>query len=189
MPAAWLGFRWAQNELGANPVGEALNASGELALKSLLLCLACTPLRVFAGLTWPMKARKHLGLLAAAYAGMHAFLYVGVDHYGEWSSLIGDMLENPFIIVGSVAATLLVPLTVTSFQAMRRRLKPRTWVRLHQLVYVIGVLAIVHFVMRAKKDATEAWLHGAVLAVLLGLRVVDSFLRRSRRSRAGLPTD
>ena len=184
MPAAWLGFRWAQNELGANPVGEALNASGELALKSLLLCLACTPLRVFAGSTWPMKARKHLGLLAAAYAGMHAFLYVGVDHYGEWSSLIGDMLENPFIIVGSVAATLLVPLTVTSFQAMRRRLKPRTWVRLHQLVYVIGVLAIVHFVMRAKKDATEAWLHGAVLAVLLGLRVVDSFLRRSRRSRA-----
>lgn len=184
-PAAWYALRWARNDFGANPVAEMLNATGELAIKTLLLCLACTPLRLLLGWTSPMRMRKHLGLLCAFYATMHFSLYIGVDRYGEWATLVDDVLGRPFILVGALALALLVPLVVTSFQKVRRTMKPRTWVRLHQLVYVVGGLAVLHFVMRAKKDMTVALLHGAVFAFLMGVRIVDAWRKRVRR-RVGL---
>jgi methionine sulfoxide reductase heme-binding subunit len=177
-PGAWLAGRFAADDLGANPVSEVLDASGELAIKCLLVCLACTPLRIVFGMRWVMPARKHLGLLAATYAFIHAALYIGVDRFGEWGTLWSDILERPFILVGAVAASMLVPLTITSFGRVRRRMKPRSWVRLHKLVFAVGVLAVVHYVLRAKKDATTALLHGAVLALLLGVRVYDALRTR-----------
>ena len=181
-PGAWHAARWAQNDFGANPIAEMLNATGELAIKTLLLCLACTPLRLLFGWTSPMRMRKHLGLLCALYATVHFSLYIGVDRYGEWATLLDDISGRPFVIVGALALTLLMPLVVTSFNKVRRRLKPRAWVRLHKLVYVVGGLAVLHFVMRSKKDLTVALLHGAVFALLMGVRVVDAWRKRLRRS-------
>jgi methionine sulfoxide reductase heme-binding subunit len=177
LPGAWLGWRFVSDDLGANPVAEVLDASGELALKTLLLCLACTPLRIVFGMRWIMPARKHLGLLAATYAFMHAALYVGVDRFGEWATLWSDVLDRPFILVGALAASMLVPLTITSIGRVRRRMKPRSWVRLHKLVFAIAVLAVVHYVMRAKKDVTTAIAHGAVLGVLLAVRGYAALVR------------
>jgi sulfoxide reductase heme-binding subunit YedZ len=182
VPGAWLAWRFVSDDLGANPLAEVLNASGELAIKSLLLCLACTPLRIVFGMRWVMPARKHLGLLAAIYAFAHAALYVFVDRYGEWATLWADVLDRPFILVGAVAATLLVPLSVTSFARVRRRMHPRAWVRLHKLVFAVGVLAVVHYVLRAKKDVSTALAHGAVLALLLLVRAYEAL-------RPRLPTD
>ncbi|NUP11586.1 MAG: sulfoxide reductase heme-binding subunit YedZ [Polyangiaceae bacterium] len=180
MPAAMLALRGFTGDLGANPVAEALNACGELAIKVLLLCLACTPLRIVFGWTWQMRARKHLGLLAFTYASLHFGIYVGLDKVGALSSILADIVERPFIIVGLTAFLLLVPLAVTSTKSAIKKLGGKRWNRLHQLVYVVAVLAMVHFVMRAKKDTTEAYAHGAVLALLLGVRVVDRVRRRSR---------
>jgi sulfoxide reductase heme-binding subunit YedZ len=182
VPGAWLGWRFVRDDLGANPVAEVLNASGELAIKCLLLCLACTPLRIVFGMRWIMPARKHLGLLAAAYAFTHATLYVVVDRYGEWGTLWTDVLDRPFILVGALAASMFVPLTITSFGRVRRRMKPRTWVRLHKLVFAVGVLAVVHYVLRAKKDVSTAVAHGAVLAALLLVRAYDALRGRAPRA-------
>ncbi len=181
-PGAWYAARWAQNDFGANPVAEMLNALGELAIKTLLLCLACTPLRIIFGWTKPMRMRKHFGLLAAAYATAHFALYIGVDRYGEWATLLQDVLSRPFVIVGALAFALLMPLVVTSFNQVRRRIKPRSWVRLHKLVYVVGGLAVLHFVMRSKKDLTVALLHGAAFGILMAVRVWDLWRKRVRRS-------
>ncbi len=181
MPFVLLVVRAWRDDLGANPVAEVLNACGELALKLLLLCLACTPLRILTGSPWPMRARKHLGLLAFTYATLHLGVYLGLDKLGDLGSVVGDVLERPFIAIGLAAFLLLVPLAATSSKAAIKKLGGRRWTKLHKLVYVVAVLAIVHFVMRAKKDVTEALLHGAVLAALLWVRVMDWMKRRANR--------
>lgn len=181
-PAVMLGWRGFTGTLGANPVTDALNACGELAIKVLLLSLACTPLRIVFGATWPLRIRKHLGLLAFAYATLHLGVYVGLDRAGALGAILKDFTERPFIIVGLLAFLLLVPLAATSWKGAVKKLGGRRWNRLHQLVYVIAVLAVVHFIMRAKKDITEPLLHGGVLVVLLGVRVYDWVGKRARRA-------
>ncbi|NUO53528.1 MAG: sulfoxide reductase heme-binding subunit YedZ [Polyangiaceae bacterium] len=180
-PFTWLAVRGLRGDLGANPVAEVLNACGELALKLLLLCLACTPLRILTGSSWPMKARKHLGLLAFTYASLHFGVYLGLDKLGDLGSVVSDVLERPFIIVGLSALLLLIPLAATSNKWAIKRLGGRRWNRLHKLVYLVAILGVVHFIMRAKKDVTEAAMHGVVLGVLLGVRVTDALKRRANR--------
>ncbi len=183
LPGASLLVRGLTGDLGPNPVSEALNACGELAIKLLLLTLACTPARIVFGWAWPLRVRKHLGLLAFAYAVAHFFVYVGLDRAGALGTIVADISERPFIIVGLAALALLVPLAATSSKRAIQRLGGRRWNRLHQLVYVIAILAVVHFFMRAKKDTTEALAHGGVLLVLLAVRGVDTLKRRARGRR------
>jgi sulfoxide reductase heme-binding subunit YedZ len=130
-----------------------------------------------------MRARKHLGLLAFTYAMAHFSVYLGLDRLGDLASVPADVAERPFILVGFLALCLLVPLAITSSVKMVKRLGARRWNRLHSAIYVIGILAVVHFVMRAKKDVTEAAIHGAILAVLLGVRVFDKVRRAVRTAQ------
>ncbi len=183
-PGALLLHRALTGGLGANPIAEALDACGELAIKLLLLCLACTPLRIVFGWTVQMRARKHLGLLAFGYALAHFGVYLGLDRLGDLRSVPSDLVERPFILIGFAALVLLVPLAATSSARMIRRLGARRWNRLHALVYVVGILAATHFFMRAKKDVTEAGAHALVLAVLLGVRVFDRARRGILQGRA-----
>ncbi len=180
IPGVMLAVRAWRGELGADPVALVLNACGDLAIKCLLLCLACTPLRILTRRTWPMRVRKHLGLLAFVYAALHLGVYVGVDRAGELATLIEDVTQRPFIMVGMSAFLLLLPLAATSSQAAVKKLGGRAWARLHKLVYAVAVLAVLHFVLRAKKDATVALMHGGVLALLLAVRVVDRVRARAR---------
>lgn len=183
LPGALLLLDALAGELGANPVETGLNACGELAIKCLILSLWCTPARILSGSSWPMAARKHLGLLAFAYACAHLLVYVGLDRLGQLGTLFKDFTERPFIVVGLAAFALLVPLALTSSKRAIKRLGGRAWNRLHKLVYLIAILAVIHFVMRAKKDATEALLHGAVLAVALAIRVGSKLRSRARPTR------
>jgi methionine sulfoxide reductase heme-binding subunit len=184
-PASMIAWRAATGALGADPIAEALNGLGNLAIKCLLLCLACTPARILTGATWPLRVRKHLGLLAFTYVLLHFGVYVLVDRAGELGTVLEDITKRPFIVVGFSAFLLLLPLAATSSKAAIRRLGGKRWNRLHKLVYLIAILAVVHFIMRAKKDITEAALHGAVLVFLLGVRIVDK-LRRSSKQRTPL---
>jgi len=189
MPFAILVARAARDQLGANPVAEVLNACGELAIKLLLLCLACTPARILTGSSWPMRARKHLGLLAFTYAALHLGVYLGLDKLGDLGSVVGDVLERPFIAVGMLAFTLLVPLALTSNQRAIKRLGGRRWARLHKLVYAVAVLAVVHFILRAKRDVTEAVVHGLILAFLFAVRIGDALKRRRARASRAAATE
>lgn len=178
MPAVLLLVRGLRGDLGANPISEGLNACGELAVKTLLLSLACTPARILTGATWPIRVRKSLGLLAFTYASLHLLTYVGLDQRFDLAAIGRDVVKHPFIAIGMTAFALLVPLAVTSTKRMLQRLGAKRWQRLHKLVYVIGVLAIIHYTMKQKEDVTVPLVHGAVLAFLLGVRVYDAVRRR-----------
>ena len=181
IPFAWVAARafGFAGDLGANPVQMVLHTFGKTGLNLLILTLAITPIRKQTGLNWLVALRRTLGLAAFAYILLHAITYAVLDQGLAWGSLLVDVAMRPYITVGFLALVLMVPLAVTSTNAMQRRLR-RRWVQLHRLVYLIGILGSVHFLWLVKIDVTEPLLYMAVLALLLGYRAVDWQRRRVR---------
>lgn len=165
-----LGF---QEKLGANPIETLTRASGDWTLYLLCLTLAITPLRRFTDQQWLIKLRRMLGLFAFFYAVLHFTTFIWFDHFFDVADIARDVFKRPFITVGFTAFVLLIPLALTSTHAMQRRLG-RRWAQLHRLIYLIAVLGILHFWwMRAgKHNFAEPILMGAVVALLLGIRLV-----------------
>lgn len=171
-PLAALLLRGATGNLGANPIAEALNQLGLAALILLFASLACTPLKLVTGATWPMRVRKTLGLSAFFYALLHVITYVALDQQLAIRAILEDVTKRGFIAVGFAVFVLLIPLAVTSTSGMLKALGFKRWKRLHRLAYVAAMLGIVHFVWRVKKDLTEPVVYGVVLAILLAARLL-----------------
>jgi sulfoxide reductase heme-binding subunit YedZ len=165
-------------DLGANPIGEALNQLGLLALIFLVAALVCTPLKLVFGWTWPMRIRRMLGLLAFFYAALHVSTYTGLDQFFDWAAIYADVTKRKFIFVGFAAFVLLIPLAITSTNGAVKRLGFVRWKRLHRLAYVAPVLVVVHFILRVKKDEEEPMTYAVILAALLAIRVAASLRAR-----------
>ena len=155
--------------LGADPVAALTHGTGDWALRLLLLSLAMTPLRRLLGQPWPIRFRRLVGLYAFFYACLHLSVYLVLDLGGFWTQIFEDIAKRPYITVGFSAWLLLLPLALTSTRGWIRRLG-RRWGQLHRLVYVAGVLAVLHYLWLVKSDLREPLLYAAVLALLLGLR-------------------
>lgn len=178
IPLALLIIEAADGTLGADPVAIALNRLGLLALIMLLTSLSATPARLAFGWSWPLRLRRMLGLLAFFYASLHVLLYVAIDQGFSWPAIGKDIAERKFITVGFAAFLVLVPLAATSPIRVRRWMGPLRWQRLHRLVYLAGLLAVVHFVWRVKRDLSQPLLYAAVLALLLFVRLRKRAPRR-----------
>ena len=170
VPLAALVVRANQNELGANPIAEVENYLGLVALILLVATLACTPARHLFRWTWPIRIRRELGLFAFFYASLHFVTYVAVDQYFAWDTILADVAERPFITVGFAAFVLMIPLAWTSTNEWVRKLGYYRWLRLHQLIYVAGALAVLHFIWRVKIDVSQPIAYAAVVVGLLGIR-------------------
>lgn len=180
LPAAGLAVQAGLGQLGANPIAEALNATGLLALVLLVVSLACTPLRVLTGVAWLQPLRRTFGLLAFAYAALHVLLYLVIDQGLALKAIALDVTRRPFITVGMLAFLLLVPLAWTSTKEQVAKLGGARWRRLHKLAYVIVPLGVLHFFLRVKKDVTEPLVYGAIVAALLGVRVLVRMRKQAR---------
>lgn len=178
VPLASILVRARQGALGADPIAAAQNELGLSALILLIASLACTPARRIFGWTWPIRIRRELGLAAIFYASLHFLNYLVLDQGLSWGAIVEDIVKRPFITVGFAAFVLLIPLTFTSTKASVRRLGFRRWQRIHQLTYLAGALAVLHFIWRVKLDVTQPLIYAGVLATLLAVRVV--FWRRAR---------
>jgi sulfoxide reductase heme-binding subunit YedZ len=172
VPLAYLLLRARQGELGANPIAEIENELGLTAIIFLFASLACTPARRLFGWTWPMRIRRELGLFAFFYATLHFLCYLVLDEFFDWGAIAEDIAQRPFITVGFAALVLLTPIAITSTNGWVRRLGYRRWARIHQLVYVAGALAALHFIWRVKIDISQPLTYAIILGVLLGIRVL-----------------
>jgi sulfoxide reductase heme-binding subunit YedZ len=170
--------------LGANPVEELLHRLGKWGLNFLLITLAVTPLRQLSGWNWLIRFRRLLGLFAFFYLAMHFLTYAGLDQHFAPALILEDIAERPYITLGMTALALLLPLALTSTNGMMRRLG-RRWQQLHRLVYPITILGVWHFYWQVKLDTLEPSIYAAILATLLGYRIVRS--RRRGRDRAAGP--
>jgi sulfoxide reductase heme-binding subunit YedZ len=181
-PLAYLVGCFATDNLGANPIDFVTRTLGDWTLRFLLASLAVTPLRILTGQAWPITLRRLLGLFAFAYAVTHFSVWIGLDFFFDWALMAEDILKRPYITVGMTALLLLTPLAFTSTAGMIKRLGARNWRRLHRLVYVAAILGVLHYLWLAKVGVRTPWIYAAVLAVLLGIRVVEAVRRRARRS-------
>ncbi len=163
----WLGFN---NNLGANPIEFVEHSTGTWALVFLLLSLSMTPIRLLTGQVWQIQIRRQLGLWMFFYACLHIITYVWLDFSFLFDEMINDVFEHPRILVGFAAFVLTIPLAVTSNSYMMKKLKAK-WKTLHKLVYLIAILAVLHFLLLVKKDLTEPIYYAVALAILFGIRL------------------
>jgi sulfoxide reductase heme-binding subunit YedZ len=179
VPLAALVIEAVRGRLGSDPVAIALNRLGLLALIMLIACLCATPARLLFSVSWPLRIRRMLGLLAFFYASLHFLVYAWVDQGWAFGAIVRDVTERKFITVGFLALLTLLPLALTSNALARKKLGPLRWQRLHRLVYLAALLAAVHFIWRVKRDLTQPLAYASVLGFLLFVRLK----RRATRPR------
>jgi len=183
-PLGWLGYRAATGDLTANPISFVTNHLGDSTFCILLASLTATPLRIISGWSWPITLRRLLGLFAFFYACLHFSVWVVLDHFFDWGALGEDIVKRPYITVGMAALLLLIPLAATSTTAAIKWLGGVTWRRLHSVVYLVGILAALHYLWLAKKVNPQPYYYLGVLLLLLGIRLADWARRRVARREA-----
>ncbi len=190
VPFGWLatGALFLPDWLTANP-GEFIDReTGRWTLRLLLITLAMTPLRLLTGWSWLLRFRRMLGLFAFFYGVMHLSSYMTFRRVFDVDEIVRDITERPFMTVGFAALLLMIPLAVTSTNAMVRRLGARRWRLLHRLVYVIAPLGVLHYWFMVKRDITQPAIYAAILAALLGWRVAARLRERQRAIRMPRPS-
>ena len=175
-PLALLAWDYWGGRLSVNPIQDVTLRTGKAALVLLVLSLACTPINSVFGYKPVLRVRRTLGLYAFMYVALHLLIFGGLDYGFDWVLIREAIFEKRYALVGFAAFLILLPLAVTSTKGWMRRLG-KLWKRLHRAVYLAALLAVVHFVWLVKSDIREPLLFGAVVIVLLLLRI--SPIRRS----------
>jgi sulfoxide reductase heme-binding subunit YedZ len=166
---AWLGVQLATGAFVVDPIREMTTYSGKAALVLLILSLACTPLVTLTGWKRSGRVRRALGLYAFLYAALHLAIFVGLDYGFDLEMLVQGIEDQRYVLVGFAAGLVLLALALTSTRGWQRRLG-RAWKQLHRLVYLAGILAVVHFLWLVK-DPREPLRYAVLLAFLLILRI------------------
>jgi sulfoxide reductase heme-binding subunit YedZ len=185
-PLGALGYKAYSGNLGANPIELITHSTGTWTLVFLCVTLAMTPIRKVLHLNWVIRFRRMFGLFAFFYGCLHFTTYIWLDQFFDVHSMIKDVYKRPFITVGFTAFVLMWPLALTSTKGMIRRLGGKRWQLLHRLIYVSVILGVIHYYWLVKIDETVPYRFAAVVAVLLGYRVVVYFVdKRNKPSSAG----
>ena len=173
VPLAWLVYGAITNMLGANPAEALIRSTGDWTLRFLCLTLAVTPLRQISGWHALARLRRMLGLFTFFYGLLHFLCFAWLDMGFDVPAILADIPKRPFILVGTAALLLMLPLAATSFNRAIKALGAARWQALHRAVYAVALLALLHFFwMRAGKNDFAEWgVYAAVLGVLLGWRV------------------
>ncbi|WP_395734454.1 sulfite oxidase heme-binding subunit YedZ [Prosthecobacter sp.] len=183
LPAVLILIDGWRSRLGANPVEFVTRATGVLTLVFLMLTLLVTPLRKIYGWNWLLKQRRLLGLYAFFYGFAHLLTYLAYDRDWQLGTVVGDVYKRPFIAIGMFSFLLMVPLAVTSTNAMIKKLGGPRWAQLHRLTYYITIGGVLHYWIIVKSDVTYPFFFAVVLALLLGWRVVASI----KKARGAAP--
>ena len=171
LPFTWLMFALVTGLVMGDEVKFMQHVTGDTALTCLMLTLSVTPLRRLTGWNELIKVRRLIGLTAFWYACLHLSTYLVFDQSLSIDEIAKDIVKHPWVLVGFTAFLCLVPLAITSTTGWVRRLGGKRWQRLHRLVYVAAIAGVLHYFWLVKKDIQAPLVYGAILLVLLGIRV------------------
>ena len=177
-PCLWLIFAAMNNQLGADPAKKLVDQTGLWAIQCLWLSLAMTPLKNWTGSSQWIQYRRMIGLFAFFYVLLHFLGYLFLLFGAQWAFIGQELTKRTYIIVGFTAFVLLIPLAISSTAGWQRRLK-RRWLTLHKLVYIIAVLALIHFIWLKKLGIFAVWPYALVLFILFAERI-RSHLRKKQ---------
>jgi methionine sulfoxide reductase heme-binding subunit len=171
LPWLYVMVAFSQGWLGARPVTEAIHQIGLWTIRLIFLALAVTPLRDI--LQWPrlILVRRLLGVAAFAYALFHLTLYTA-DEAFDLAKVASEIVRRIYLTIGFTALCGLAALAATSTDGMIRRMGARNWQRLHRLVYLIALLAVVHFWLQSKLEVWEPTIMAGLYVWLMGYRLL-----------------
>ncbi len=170
LPLSSIVWRIFYGDLGSDPIETITFATGDWTLRFLLITLAVTPFRQWFGLSALLRFRRMLGLYVFFYACCHFLIWFIIDHALSFGDMVEDIIDRPYITFGFSALMLLIPLAVTSNNVMVRKLGKR-WKKLHQLVYAIIILGVLHYLWLTKADYLEPGIYAFIAGVLLFQRL------------------
>ena len=192
-PLSWLGWRAWNENLTANPIEYITHFTGDWTIRFIVFTLAVTPVRKLLRLPDLIRFRRMIGLFAFFYASLHFLTWFVLDKFFDFHEILKDVAKRPFITAGFTAFVLLLPLAVTSTSGWIRRLGGRRWQRLHRLIYVTAIAAVVHYYWLVKSDIRLPVFYGALVALLFAYRIVAWAIDRRphpatpRRSKGAAP--
>ena len=186
-PLSWLVYNAFWGDLGANPVETITNTTGIWTLRFLAVTVAITPVRWVTKWNPIITFRRMIGLYAFFYGTLHFLIYFILDRSLIFDDLWEDIVKRPYITVGFTAFMLMVPLAFTSTTGWIRRMGGKRWNLLHKLVYVSATLGVVHYWWKVKLDVTNPMYYAAIVAALLGVRLVRWFARRQAPTARAAP--
>lgn len=172
VPITLLIWDETHHRLGANPPNFLIHTTGMMTLIFLMLTMAVTPLRKITSLNWLIQLRRMLGLYAFFYGCLHFLCFFSFDRAFSISSTLTEMVKRKYLIVGSIALIVMIPLAITSTNAMIKRLGGKRWRALHRLAYVAAICGVIHYYMQVKADVRQPLAFATALAILLGYRLV-----------------
>jgi methionine sulfoxide reductase heme-binding subunit len=171
IPLARLLWKALHDGLGANPIEVITHSTGDWTLILILTTLAITPLRRIARQYWVIGLRRMIGLFAFFYGTLHFLTYIWLDKFFDLHEMFKDIAKRPFITIGFSAYLLLIPLALTSTAWSIRRLGGKNWQRLHRLIYLTGILGVIHYAWLVKADHRKPIEYGIILSILLLYRI------------------
>jgi methionine sulfoxide reductase heme-binding subunit len=180
VPFAKLIWATLHDGLGPNPIEFITHKTGDWTLIFLVLTLSITPARKVFGTPELIRFRRMLGLFAFFYAFLHFSTWIGLDQFFNWRAMLHDVRKRPFITVGFTGFVLMIPLAATSTAGWIRRLGGRRWRALHRLIYVSAVAGVVHYYWLVKSDVRKPVFYGAIVTLLLLLRIGFRLRQRTR---------
>ena len=190
-PLGFLIYDGFTDNLTANPIEKVTNTTGIWTLRLIVATIAISPLRWATGLNKLVNYRRLVGLFAFFYACLHFSIYVVTTFFIEGfsnfdaSGFVADLLERPYITAGFTAFVLMIPLAITSTAGWIRRMGGKKWNKLHRLVYITALAAVLHYFWKVKLDATYPVYYGIGVASLLGFRFYRHFAKKAAAAPAG----
>jgi sulfoxide reductase heme-binding subunit YedZ len=173
-PVFWLAWRAWNQDLTANPIEYITHFTGDWTIRFVVFTLAVTPLRKLLKLPNLIKFRRLIGLFAFFYASLHFLTWFAVDKFFDIHEILADFVKRRFITMGLIAFLSLIPLAVTSTTGWIRRMGGKRWQKLHRLIYLTGIAAVIHYYWLVKSDIRLPLLYATLVGLLLGYRVVVS---------------
>jgi sulfoxide reductase heme-binding subunit YedZ len=182
VPLGQLAWRALQHHLTANPIEYITHQTGGWTLIFIVLTLAVTPARKLLRVPEIIRFRRMLGLFAFFYGFLHFSTWIGLDKFFDWAEMLADVRKRTFITAGFTGFVLMIPLALTSTAGWIRRLGGKRWLALHRLVYVTAIAGVTHYYWLVKSNVRKPLFYGALVTLLLALRV--GFWLVARRAKA-----
>jgi len=184
-PVVLAAYAFATTGFGARPLNDVIHRTGFWALMFILLTLAVTPLRRIARFGSLIDVRRMIGVGAFCYAATHFCLYIADQSFDLWK-VASEIVLRLYLTIGFTALIGLTVLAITSTDGMVKRLGGQRWRRLHQIVYVIGLLALIHYFQQTKADVSVPVFTAAIFGWLMVYRAIAAWSGRSELSAAML---
>jgi sulfoxide reductase heme-binding subunit YedZ len=174
VPFFRLAWRIWRQDVTPNPVEFIEHFTGDWAIRFVIATLAITPLRKLLHAPNLIRFRRLIGLFAFFYACLHFTTYIWLDQNFAMAAILKDVAKRPYITAGFTAFVLLIPLAITSTTGWIRRLGGKRWQRVHRLIYITAIAAVIHYYWLVKSDIRLPVLYGTLVALELGYRIATS---------------